>query len=128
MRRSHGFTIIELLFALILIAAIATIAVVEKNNIDSSNRDRERKTSINAIYYGLKEGYFKEHKNYPTSVSSKNLPFINPASFKDPSGKSIGDPKSDYHYEAINCSDGKCKEFRLSAILEQESDYKKSSE
>jgi len=128
MRRSRGFTVIELLFAFILITAIAVIAVIEKNNIDSSNRDRERKTAINALYYGLKDGYFKEHKSYPTSVSSKNLPFINPASFKDPSGKSIGDPESNYHYEAINCDGEKCKGFHLSAVLEQESNYKKSSE
>lgn len=128
MRRSNGFTIIELLFALVFIVLVATLIVIEKNNIESSNRDRERKTAINAIYYGLKEGYFKEHKYYPTSVSAKNLPYINPQSFKDPWGTAIGQADSDYHYIATNCDGDKCKDFTLRAELEKEPDYKKSSQ
>ncbi len=128
MKRSNGFTIIELFFALVLIAAIGVIAVIEKNNIDSSNRDRERKTAINAIYYGLKEGYFKENKSYPASISSKNLPYVDPNSFKDPSGVLVGKANSDYHYQATNCTGEKCQDFTISAKLEKESDYKKSSQ
>ena len=127
MRRNQGFTIIELLFALTLVIILASLVIIQKNNIDASTRDRERKTAINAFYYGLKEGYYKEHKSYPTTLSKENLPYIDPALFKDPQGKVIGQNGSDYHYFAKDCEGNNCTSFELRVKLEKEAEYTKSS-
>ena len=62
MRNKSGFTILEL----IIVIAFASLAVVlfflQKVNVDAMNRDKERKTAINAMYYALEEGYYQQNE------------------------------------------------------------------
>lgn len=127
MKRSAGFTVIELMSALVLIVGLGVLAIIAKNNLDASNRDITRKTAVNAFYYGLKEAYFKTNNSYPASLSSQNLPSIDPNLFKDPEGRMIGQPNADYHYQGKNCSGNSCQGFTVSARLEKEATYIRSS-
>lgn len=128
MKRSLGFTIIELMSALVLVIAIIAVAFATKSNLDASSRDIQRKTAVNAFYYGLKEAYYKQNKAYPTSLNKQNLPYIDPKLFEDPDGHAIGQPQSDYSYQAKDCEDGSCQSFDVSVRLEKEAIYKKSSD
>lgn len=122
MRRQNGFTIIELLVALTLTVIVGVLIVIQKNDIDASHRDDQRKTAVNALYYGLKEGYYPSAKSYPTSINAKTLPYILPESFK-----TIGDEVYKIRYIGLNCRDGSCQGFDIKVKLEKEAEYTKSS-
>ncbi len=138
MKRQSGFTVIELIFVILLLGAASVIFFVQKNNIEITARDEQRKTAINAMYYGLEEIYYKEHKSYPRTLDETTLPFIDPAHFTDPRDVKLGqtsvtiDDKeyrvtSDYSYEGTNCKDDSCKSYTLRATLENEDDFVKTS-
>ncbi len=115
-----GFTILEL----IIVIAFASLALVlffaQKVNIDAMDRDKQRKTAINAMYYALEEGFYEQNHFYPETISPENVTVIDPNLFTDPSGIILGETGCSYTYEAANCSDGKCKEYTLRSNLEKE--------
>lgn len=113
--------------AITVLLVIAGLAVVQKNNLEASQRDAVRKTAINSMYYGLTQGYYRQAKSYPVAISEKNLPYIDKALFTDPRGKKIGTPGSDYHYRGLNCDAQACQKFELHTNLEKEGLYQKSS-
>lgn len=127
MKYSRGFTVIELLIVVVLIAAGSILFFIQKNNVEVAGRDETRKTSINAMYYSLEEVYFKQNNAYPRTINSEVLPSIDPELFKDPSGVKIGEAKSDYSYEATNCAGDACKAYTLRTTLENEDDYIKTN-
>jgi Tfp pilus assembly protein PilE len=49
--RSKGFTVIEILFVVLVVGAASIIFFVQKHNIEVSARDAQRKTAINAMFY-----------------------------------------------------------------------------
>lgn len=121
MKRTSGFTVIELISAVVLVAIVGTLIVVQKNNLDAASRDQQRKTSVNAIYYGLKEGYFTQHKSYPIVVNKDVLPYVSPSSFEQ-----IGDDaKYKLHYQGLDCEAASCKGFKIKINLEKEATYTK---
>ena len=122
MRRDNGFTIIELLVALTLTIIVGVLIVLQKNDIDASQRDNQRKTAVNAMYYGLKEGYYPSKKSYPVAIDAKTLPYILPDSFK-----TVGDDAYKVRYIGLDCKDGVCANFQLKVKLEKESEYTKNS-
>lgn len=123
MKRTSGFTVIELVSTLVLVFVVVTLILIQKNNLDASGRDQDRKTATNAIYYGLKEVYYVQNKSYPVGVDSKKLPYIDPKSFVQ-----IGDDsKYKLHYSGLDCSGSSCKNFELKINLEKEATYKKTS-
>lgn len=127
MNYQKGFTIIELLIVIAIAGVSSIFFFVQKNDIEIAARDSQRKTSINAIYYGLEEVYYKQKENYPRTISSDTLPYIDPASFTDPNGVSLGEGSSDYYYEATDCEGDVCKNYKLSANLEAEDKFTKTS-
>jgi len=124
---SRGFTIIELLFIIVLLAAASVLFFVQKNNLEVAGRDETRKTAINAMYYSVEEVYFKANGFYPRSINETILPSVDPTLFKDPNGVKIGESNSDYRYEAYNCTDDQCKNYSLRTTLENEDDYVKKN-
>lgn len=124
---SRGFTIIELLFIIVLLAAASVLFFVQKNNLEVAGRDETRKTSLNAMYYSIEEVYFKANGTYPRSISETVLPSVDPILFKDPYGVKIGESNSNYRYEASNCDGDKCKGYSLRTTLENEADYVKTN-
>ena len=127
MNSKKGFTVLEI----IIVAVFATLALilffVQKSNIDAMQRDEDRKTAINAMYYALEESFYKDHGYYPEFISEENIKVIDPALWTDPLGFNLGDSLSSYSYTPANCSEGKCKEYILKADLEKENDYIKSN-
>ena len=127
MKYSRGFTVIELLIVVVLLAGASILFFVQKNNVEVAARDEARKTSINAMYYSLEEVYFKQNGAYPRTVGSENLPSVDPELFKDPSGVKIGEAKSNYSYEGTNCDGDACKAYTLRTTLSNEDDYIKKN-
>jgi prepilin-type N-terminal cleavage/methylation domain-containing protein len=125
---ARGFTIIELLFVIVLFGVAGIIFFVQKNNLEVGSRDDQRKVAINAMYYSLENVYYAQHNYYPVSIDSSVLPSVDPALFTDPSGHKIGDSQSDYRYQATNCTNNQCKSYTLRSTLQNEADYVKTSE
>ena len=127
MKYSRGFTVIELLVVIVLLAGASILFFVQKNNVEVAAKDEARKTSINAMYYSLEEVYFKQNGAYPRTVNSDVLPSVDPELFKDPSGVKIGESKSNFSYEGINCEGDKCKAYTLRTTLQNEDDFVKKN-
>ena len=123
MNSKKGFTVLEVIVVSIFASLLLILFFIQKSNIDAMNRDEDRKTAINAMYYALEESFYKDHKYYPESISEENIKVIDPALWTDPFGFNLGDPASSYSYEPANCTDGKCKEYTLKAELEKEDTY-----
>ena len=124
---SKGFTVIELLFVVVLLTTASVLFFVQKNNLAIAGRDELRKTSINAMYYSIEEVYFKTNKSYPRTVDAATLPSVDPALFSDPNGIKIGESNSDYRYEPYNCDGDACKSYSLRTVLENEDDFVKTN-
>ncbi len=138
MKQHAGFTVIELIFIVLLLGVASVIFFIQKNNIETTARDDQRKTAINAMHYGLEEIYYKKHDTYPRTLDESTLPFIDPDLFSDPYGIKInqtsleldGTPYTvtpSYTYEGTNCKEDTCKGYTLRAILENEDDFVKTN-
>ncbi len=127
MKKQAGFTVVELLVTIILLLAAGALFLQQKSHIEGVDRDRQRKTAINAMYYSLEEVYYQAHKSYPRKLSTENLPSVDPDLFKDPDNVMIGDTGSDYQYEPTQCEADVCVSFTLRTRLENEADYTKKS-
>lgn len=123
----RGFTVLELIIVVVFLAAAGTIFFVQKRDLEVGQRDSQRKTAINAIYYNLEDVYYAANHAYPEKLTADQLKGLDPSLLKDPEGVAVGDQKSDYSYEPKDCSDSKCKSYSLRANLEHEADYVKTS-
>jgi type II secretory pathway pseudopilin PulG len=126
-KRTNGFTVIELLVIVVVLGAASILFFVQKGNLEISARDQQRKTAINAMYYSLEEVFYKANSFYPTTIDEKNLPSVDPTLFTDPTDVKIGQAASNYRYEPVNCTDSKCKSYTLRSTLENEADFVKES-
>ncbi len=123
MKQDSGFTVIELLVAVVFLIFVGGIFYLQKQELVISQQDSSRKTAVNAMYYNLEEVYFPAKASYPRKISSENLRAMDPALFKDPSGKAVGDQASDYRYEPSSCEDDVCKGYQPRVDLEREDDF-----
>ena len=126
-KKSHGFTVIEIIFVALIAAFASTIFFIQKNNIEVAATNNAKKSDINSIYYSLEEVFYATNGYYPQTVSSDNLKSVDPEAFKDPNGITINTSAGDYSYTPLDCNDNKCKKYELKAILENEDDFIKSS-
>lgn len=127
MKRSSGFTVIEVIVVALFLGIASVLLVLQRNDLVASQRDNQRKTAINAMYYNLEEVYYAKNGYYPDTINSTVLTAMDPALFTDPDGTKLGDTGAEYHYDASNCQDGKCKSYKLSADMEKEATYTKTS-
>jgi len=127
MKRQHGFTVLELIIAIVFLMIAGTIFFIQKRDLEVAARDSVRKTSINAIYYNLEDIYYPTNQGYPEHLTSDGLKGLDPTALKDPSGKAVETEGSDFSYTPKDCQDGKCKSYTLTANLENEADYIKTS-
>lgn len=126
-RTSNGFTIIELLFISVLLTIASVFFFVQKNNIEITATDNNKKAAINAMYYSLEEVFYPANGYYPSSVSSANLKSVDPTLFSDADGNLINTADSAYVYKPINCEDDRCRGYTLAATLNNEADYIKTN-
>lgn len=137
MRKSPGFTIIELLVVVVLFLSMCGLFLYQKNNIEAAGRDDRRKADINTLYHNLEKVYYVENKSYPDTLNAKTLSAVQSDTFKDPAGITINElqvddllgttTRSSYTYEPTDCKNNQCKGYTLRADLEKEADYVRNS-
>jgi prepilin-type N-terminal cleavage/methylation domain-containing protein len=125
--KQRGFTVIELLVVIVVLAAVGWLFWQQKNQVESAARDDTRRTAINAMYYNLEDVFYTKNKYYPKTISDKNLTAMDKALFKDPDGAALGTSESDYRYEPTGCSGDKCEGYTIRALMENEADFVKTS-
>ena len=127
MKHTRGFTVLELIIAIVFLVIAGTIFFIQKRDLEVAGRDTQRKTAINAIYYNLEDIYYPAQQSYPEHLTADQLKGLDPNSLKDPSGKAVETEGSDFNYTPKDCQDNKCKSYTLTANLENEADYAKTS-
>lgn len=128
MKTSSGFTVVELLVAIAFVGVIATLLFQQQQSMQIIHRDQDRKVAINAIHYNLEEVVKPALGGYPRVLSSNQLKAMDKSLLRDPSGVLIGEPASEYRYEATGCNGGNvCTGYTLRADLERESDFVKTN-
>lgn len=125
MNTKKGFTVFEIIVVAVFAGLVLLFFFLQQQNVDAMNRDEQRKTAINAMYYALEESFYPQNGYYPEQISEENIAVIDPALWTDPNGINLGEIGSNYHYEPANCDQGKCKEYALKAELERENTYVK---
>lgn len=127
-RVQNGFTVLELLIIIVVLAVGSWLFFSEKARVDAVQRDSQRKMAINSMYYNLEEVFYEKNHFYPATIDSKTLRAMDPALFSDPAGNKLGEEGSDYRYSGIGCTtDGHCKNYELRTSLEREDDYIKTN-
>jgi prepilin-type N-terminal cleavage/methylation domain-containing protein len=85
----RGFTIIELLIVIAIIAILAGLVLNNFQGAQAKARDTQRLTRINAIHSKLEE-FYNEANGYPSSASNTaNFPGIDANAVKDPRGGTL---------------------------------------
>ena len=127
MNKEKGFTVLELIAAIIILVAAGVIFLMQKNDMAAYHRDNNRKTAINAIYYNLEEIVHGELKGYPAKLDTGKLRAMDSELLKDPNGVTIGEQGSEYRYEPSSCNGDICQHYTLYATLEKEEEFSKRS-
>lgn len=68
--RSEGFTLVELLIVITIIAILSAIALVSYSSFTKNARDTKRKTDLNFVQAAL-EQYFADQHYYPEAGSGE---------------------------------------------------------
>lgn len=127
MKRSQGFTVIEIIVVVLFLATATALLLVQKNNLSATQRDDQRKTAINAMYFSLEEAFYEQNGYYPSKIDSKTLTTMDASLFTDPDGAKMNEQGSDYRYEPTGCDNERCKGYKLTAELEKEAAYTKTN-
>lgn len=118
MKIKTGFTIIEVLVVIGIIAVLTAIAFPAINNIRAKNRDTERVADIGTLQIGL--ALFKSQS--PTGEYPKTLPELIPKYVtNDAVTPPTTDPTYAYKYIPLKSTSGngsKCTYYHLGALLE----------
>jgi len=71
-QRTPGFTIVELLIVIVVIAILAAIAITAYNGIQPRSRDSSRKAAVSYIVKAL-EMYYVDKGSYPAGSGSTTI-------------------------------------------------------
>lgn len=90
-KAERGFTIIELLIVIAIIAILAGLVLNNFQGAQAKARDTQRVTRINSVHSKLEE-FYNEGGGYPASASTTtNFPGIDANAVKDPRGGTMTD-------------------------------------
>lgn len=71
--RSRGFTLVELLIVIVVVAILVTISIVAYDGIQERARDAQRRQDVGTIIKAL-EMYYVDHGEYPLSNCGSSCP------------------------------------------------------
>jgi type II secretory pathway pseudopilin PulG len=143
-QRQSGFTTIELLLILVLIAILSALILSSRAGIQQNKRNTERQTDIKELRDGL-EGYFAANNHYPTidelnnvNWRSTHLKALDSDVFKDPkaTGNSLATkPQTNVYAYMVTSASGTacgtaqdpCTQYTLTATLEGGGLYTKNN-
>ena len=141
---NKGFTIIELIFVIILVAVLIGVVAFAYRGVEGRNRNQDRTVAVNAIQKQL-EAYFQNNDHYPSrrDMNDANwlktsLKSLDTSMLQDPSGQTVqlaDKPTVDqyaYQPSADNGSscennDQLCSAYSLTATLDGGSQYIKQN-
>lgn len=114
----RGFTLVELLITISIIAILSTIGLVSYTSFVKNARDAKRKSDMNFIQSAL-EQYHSDSKYYPESLTPGS-PLKSPDGSKVYLNEIPNDPKISppYCYVGSECAQSNCKTYYLYAFLE----------
>ena len=127
MRKQSGFTVIEVIIAIVFLGIAAAVSLTQLTKLQNESHNKAKRTAINAIYYSLEEDFYKRNHYYPEKIDDNTLPTMDKTLLTDPAGKKLGDIASSYRYEPTNCHDQKCRSYTLRATLTDEAEFTKKS-
>lgn len=128
MKNASGFTVVETLVTVIFVGILGTAGFSLFEALSMTQRDQDRKVAINTIYYNLEEVVKPKLGAYPRTLTPAQLTAMDRKLLTDPAGVNIGEPGSDYRYEATGCDGGdQCEGYTLWADLEREADFIKEN-
>lgn len=127
MKHQQGFTVIEIIVAIVFVGAVALLLLFQKANLEALDRDHNRKVAINAMYYNLEEVFYEQQGHYPAKIDSKTLRAMDPELFTDPTGVKMNEEGANYRYEGLNCNNDICKAYKLTSTMEKEAEYVKTN-
>jgi prepilin-type N-terminal cleavage/methylation domain-containing protein len=145
LRRSRGFTVIELLVVIIMVCILALFVALAYSGVQAKNRNNERQSDIDLVQSQL-EGYYAETNTYPTLANlsnatwrTQNLKHLSAGNIQDPHWSKIvsgctadnqpvlaAAPTANCYSYQVTGSDGSmcdntkvpCAHYTLTAILE----------
>ncbi len=89
LRKSQsGFTIIELLIVIAIIAILAGVVLVNFQGAQAKARDTQRVSNMSALQAKLEE-YYGTNNGYPNTFTATTFPGMDPNTIVDPKGASI---------------------------------------
>jgi prepilin-type N-terminal cleavage/methylation domain-containing protein len=128
MHKEKGFTVIELIVVIVILLTVGGFFLLQRADLATTIRDKERKIAVNSLYLVLTEVYYPEHKSYPAAINLADLKSLDPELFLDSHSINLSDGSTDnkFSYEGTNCdNENRCKSFKLSVTLEKEALYTK---
>ena len=117
MNFKKGFTIVEIIIVIAIMAILTAIAIPSLNNVRAKNRDTERIADIGTIQLGLLN-YYSKYGSYPTVLdpNDPNLKqYISADAFVGPDGKSYG------YVPLTRSGSTNCTSYHLGTVLESPS-------
>lgn len=87
-KAQRGFTIIELLIVIAIIAILAGLVLNNFQGAQAKARDTQRVTDVNNMHSKLEE-YYNENGAYPSTIVAADLPGIDAESLNDPDGTAV---------------------------------------
>ncbi len=86
--KQSGFTIIELLIVIAIIAILAGLVLNNFQGAQAKARDTQRVTDVNNVHTKLEE-YYNDNNGYPNTFTAATFPGIDAESLKDPKGTTM---------------------------------------
>ncbi len=121
----RGFTLVELMIVITVIAILATIAVVSFTRVQKQARDTKRKAEVKSLETAL-QAYYTEKNTYPVQAVSADIAtalatpltstYINAMPIS-PNGVPATNANSAYHYVSVDGSKyGLCAGLEISTV------------
>ncbi|HKU18967.1 MAG TPA: hypothetical protein VJP80_06910 [Candidatus Saccharimonadales bacterium] len=100
--QSVGFTIIELLVAVVLLVILGSLVALTYSGVQAKNRNSTRQTAIDTLQ-GQLEAYYAENSKYP-SLAELNNPTWRSQKLKNLPTNGLQDPR--WNVSIKNCTSG----------------------